>query len=559
MGLEDVEYVSVLRKDHNDDAPPKLDVPKGFGARHRQALILFLCLTVGIAMRAQLSVSMVAMTSPTQPNIVYLCNVTDIDNVRRNRRNNDTFTDYSNEQNDTEAGNRINDKKNNPYWGKCTEKYEIEPSKWSPYRTYKWSKPTQEMILFSFFVGYTTMMLPMGVITQKYGGKRPILVALAVNGVLSILTPWFPLFTGWIGVCICRLVQGFTQAAFYPGIHTILGKWAPLSERGRLATYIYSGSQFGTVFIFQISGVLAAIPWLGWPSIFWMCGSLSLCCFGLLAWFGAASPHDCATISSEELAYIIGDRVADVSSKRRRTPWKHILTSTAVWGMILTQAGSAMAYLLMLNETPTYMSNVLKVNIKKNGLYSSLPYIAMYVMLLFFGWLSDILVVKKILSVRNVRRVANSIGTIGSGTFLIAFGFANSTGLAVVMLILCLGFHSATHVGFHINHIDLAPNYAGTLMALSNMIANLTSLLVPVMVSNIINDMTNHRQWQTVFIIVSVIKFVTNLFYVIFARGEVQDWNFYGDETEQYPLKQGLTVIEEKNTRTSNGKTPREA
>lgn len=50
------------------------------------------------------------------------------------------------------------------------------------------------MILFSFFVGYTSMTFPMGIIAQKYGGKLPILVALAVNGVVSLLTPWIPIF-----------------------------------------------------------------------------------------------------------------------------------------------------------------------------------------------------------------------------------------------------------------------------------------------------------------------------------------------------------------------------
>lgn len=60
-------------------------------------------------------------------------------------------------------------------------------------QTYRWSKPQQEMILFAFFVGYTSMMLPMGMLAQKVGGKLPICAALFINGVLSVLTPWMPL------------------------------------------------------------------------------------------------------------------------------------------------------------------------------------------------------------------------------------------------------------------------------------------------------------------------------------------------------------------------------
>lgn len=40
---------------------------------------------------------------------------------------------------------------------------------------------------------------------------------------------------------ISRLALGMTQAAMYPSIHTLLAKWAPLRERGRLSTYIYTG------------------------------------------------------------------------------------------------------------------------------------------------------------------------------------------------------------------------------------------------------------------------------------------------------------------------------
>lgn len=62
------------------------------------------------------------------------------------------------------------------------------------FQKYDWDKPTQEMILFSFFVGYTSMMIPMGMIAQKFGGKIPIMVALAANAVISIITPWVPIF-----------------------------------------------------------------------------------------------------------------------------------------------------------------------------------------------------------------------------------------------------------------------------------------------------------------------------------------------------------------------------
>nr|CAB3508438.1 unnamed protein product [Spodoptera littoralis] len=138
------------------------------------------------------------------------------------------------------------------------------------------------------------------------------------------------------------------------------------------------------------------------------------------------------------------------------------------------------------------------------------------------------------MSVVNIRRTANSIAMAGSGVFLFAFSFINDTTWAVLVLMIAHGLHAGVHVGFHINQIDLAPNFAGPVMALGNMIANLTSLLVPVIVSNIVrDDVTDHRKWQYVFMIFVAIMIISNGIFVWFAKGTVQPWNFYGEDGNQ--------------------------
>ncbi|CAK1579848.1 unnamed protein product [Parnassius mnemosyne] len=518
MSAEKVGYSSVPVAEKHEDSL-ETNPPKGFGVRHVQALLLFMSLSVGLTMRAHLSVTLVAMTGHGIQNSNVICSNLIHDNRIFNSSINSTVN----------ADFKILSKMTTE---DCTGNNQT--SFWNIYRTYNWSKPKQEMILFAFFVGYTSGMIPMGLIAQKFGGKLPICVALAANGVLSILTPWMPLFGGWISVCIGRLFQGITQAAFYPSIHTLLGKWAPLSERGRLSTYIYTGSQFGTILAFQLAGFFAGSPKFGWPSTFWLCGVCSLICCGLLCFFGSATPGDHPSISSEELIYITKDGNADIVPKKRKIPWKHILTSKPIWGLVAAHCGSAVGYLLVFTQIPMYMNKVLGVDIKRNGLYSSLPYISMYLMSLFFGYLSDIVANKNLMSVANIRRTANTIGMTISGLFLIGFSFVHDTMVAVILLVLCLGFHSGVQVGFHINEIDLAPNFAGPIMAIGNMLANLSGLGVPVLVSSIVgDDVTNQSKWQIVFTLFASLQFVTNLVFVIFVKGTVQHWNFYcGDEKE---------------------------
>ncbi|XP_075977489.1 putative inorganic phosphate cotransporter [Anticarsia gemmatalis] len=516
MAGDKVVYQSVPKNEKVTEPSPHIP-PKGFGVRHLQTFLLFISLTLGFTMRAQLSVLMVAMAN---------ANLESCNSIGGNSTN--TTINEGIENNGTIDESCHSDK---------------NISSWSVYRTYDWNKSTQEIITFAFFVGYTSMQLPMGLIAQKFGGKLPIMVALGVNGVLSICTPWTALIGGWVGVSASRLLQGMTQAAYYPSMHTILAKWAPLSERGRLSTYAYTGSQLGTIISFQVSGLFAGSPTLGWPASFWLFGSISLLACALLGWLGAASPHEHPRITTEELVHILEGGSADVVPKKHKTPWREILKCPAVWGQIVSHSGSAAGYLLVLTEIPLYMSGVLGVDIKRNGVYSSLPYLAMYLMALPFGYLADFASNRKLMKLVNIRRTANTIGMVVSGGFLLAFSMVNNTALAVTFLILSLGMHSGVHVGFLINQIDLAPNFAGPIMALGNMMGNLTGLLVPVVVSSIVTDVKNHRQWQIVFCIFVALQVLTNAIFVIFAKGEVQPWNFYGEEEEG----KELALIEEKN------------
>ncbi|KAJ2948844.1 hypothetical protein O0L34_g5770 [Tuta absoluta] len=510
MAADKVVYESVSVKENKTEIPvlPIQRLPHGWGTRHTQAVLLFISMSVLFTMRTHVSVSLVAMTSDSTLQMWY-------PNVSNSCLHWMTDGKYEGEFNDS----KVED---------CSSISDIFGG-WNVYRVYDWDKPVQEMIQFSFFVGYTCGMMPMGMLAHKYGGKKTIMAALGINGVLSIITPWLPLFASLYGICTVRFIQGVFQSCLYPSVHTMLGKWAPVSERGRLSSCIYTGSQFGTVVAFQIAGYFAGNPTLGWPSTFWFFGALSLISFVLLGWLGAATPYEHPNISSEEFVFIVGGSSSDLRPKERRTPWKYILNSTAIWGIVAAQIGSSVGYIFILTQIPIYMSKILNVDIKNNGLLSSLPYISMYLMSLVCGFLADMLVKRKILRIVNVRRLSNTLGLVVSSIFLAAFCYVQSTTVAVILLVLCLATHSGICTGYHINAIDLAPNFAGPIMAFCNMLSNLSSLTIPFMVSSIIgNDTKNQDKWQVLFLAVAALQMVANTVFVIFARGSVQPWNHVG-------------------------------
>jgi hypothetical protein len=63
----------------------------------------------------------------------------------------------------------------------------------------------------------------------------------------------------------------------------------------------------------------------------------------------------------------------------------------------------------------------------------------------------------------------------------------DSTG-AVALLTVAVGLNSAVYLGFQVNHIDLSPNYAGTMMGISNCISNITGIVTPMLVGLIVTN-----------------------------------------------------------------------
>lgn len=64
----------------------------------------------------------------------------------------------------------------------------------------------------------------------------------------------------------------------------------------------------------------------------------------------------------------------------------------------------------MVTDLPKYMSDVLHFSIKQNGLYSSMPYLMMWIVSITSGILGDWLIKTGKLGITNSRKLFTSIG-----------------------------------------------------------------------------------------------------------------------------------------------------
>jgi len=81
----------------------------------------------------------------------------------------------------------------------------------------------------------------------------------------------------------------------------------------------------------------------------------------------------------------------------------------------------------------------------------------------------------------------------GAGVFLIGLSYLDctQTALAVVLLVLAVSMHGFVFSGYFVNHMDIAPQYAGTLMGISNCVGAISGVIAPYVASTVTESVSN--------------------------------------------------------------------
>merc|ERR1719367_1786483 len=318
---------------------------------------------------------------------------------------------------------------------------------------FAWGAKEQGWILGAFFFGYVVTQLPGGRLAEKYGGKRLYGGGILITSIFTLLTPLaatisLPLFV------IVRVIEGFGEGVTFPVMHALLAQWIPPNERSRMAGIVYSGAQAGTVLSLPISGLLCDA--FGWSYLVY------------------DSPQVHPRISSSERRYILDSLASSkTSSTTLPVPWLKVFTSGPVWALELVHVAQNYGFYTLLTELPTYMHNVLHFNMKSNAMLSALPYLAMLVVSLFATRLADYAITSGF-DRTLVRKFFNSVGVYLPAVFIAAAGYSGCDSfLVIVFLVLAVGVNGAQYAGFMCVHLDMASNFAGTLLGITNCAANM--------------------------------------------------------------------------------------
>ncbi|TDG46593.1 hypothetical protein AWZ03_007031 [Drosophila navojoa] len=410
---------------------------------------------------------------------------------------------------------------------------------------FSWSEPLQGTLLSCYFWGYLVSQIPLAHVAENFSAKWVMLFSVAINVVCTLLTPILT-SAHYGGLILMRVLEGVGGGASFPAMHVMIASWAPPTERMVMSTIIYVGTSAGTALSILLAGVLSA-NW-GWESVFYVMGALS--CIWMLLWIILVqdNPNKQSFISAEERHMITSSLGTETKVEHHpKVPWGKVFTSVPFWAILIAHTCSNFGWYMFLIEIPFYMKQVLKFNVASNAALSALPYFPMIIFSILLGKILDTLQAKGKISTTIARKTATSICTVIPAICLLVLCYIGCRHYeAVSVMSVGIVAMGAMFSGFLSNHIDIAPNFAGTLVALTNTAATLPGIVVPLFVGFVTHGNQNIGAWRIIFGVTIVLFVLEFLAFVIFGSGAEQSWN-RSDDQKDADVKDEKTPLKDVN------------
>lgn len=377
-------------------------------------------------------------------------------------------------------------------------------------KEFGWSASTVGIVQSSFFWGYLLTQVLGGVWADKYGGKRVLGFGVIWWSLATAFTP-IAARLGLPYLLAARACMGIGEGVAMPAMNTMLSRWVPVQERSRSLAMVYSGMYAGSIAGLSLSPHMVAA--LGWPSVFFIFGSLGVAWFAVWQNLAKSTPSEEERMSDKERDYIKANTVAPRPVDA--VPWKQLLSKAPVWALILSHFCHNWGTFILLTWMPSYYNQVLGMDLLKSGFYSVLPWITMAVSANAAGLLADTLI-QRGTSITLVRKVMQTIGFLGPAIFLTQLGKVHTATGAVLCMMASQGLDAFSQSGLYSNHQDIGPQYAGVLLGMSNSAGVLAGVLGTAATGMILQN----GSWDNVWNVAIALYVVGAVIWNLFSTGE---------------------------------------
>ena len=363
-----------------------------------------------------------------------------------------------------------------------------------------WSPTVQGAVMSAFFLGYVTLQIPAGYLSDRFGGKWVLGLGVLFWSLFTLLTP----ASAALGITVllaCRFLMGVAEAVTWPSIYSLYSRWVHPDRRASAVGLMNSGISGGAVI------ALICTPWLisvwSWQGAFYLYGVLGILWFAVWAPLARSRPADKtdwdtadAVLATAEAGSAADQNDVSAQPVYPRLTVRGMLRSRAVWAVAVAHVCINWSLYLVLSWFPTFVNRELGADLQLAGFLALAPTIVSLVMAPLAGRLFDRLVAKGHDRLK-VRRVMQSLAFVGITAAMMAITLTDSLILSVTVITLSNALTAFSIGGFATNHLDIAPNQSGLLMGVTNTLAAVSSS-ASVFVSGWIQDLSGG--WDAVFL-----------------------------------------------------------
>ncbi|MBF0720079.1 MFS transporter [Mammaliicoccus sciuri] len=336
-------------------------------------------------------------------------------------------------------------------------------------------------LLASFFsLGYALMQVPSGILAEKFGPKKMLTIALL----------WWSAFTILTGIVknhgllyLVRFLFGVGEAPMYPSNAVFNSYWFNKNEKGRASSALLAGSYFGPVIAPIVT--IAIMNAFGWQAVFYIFGLVGIVIAILWVIIAKDLPEQHKMVNEAEKRFIMETRDV-VDTGKTTAPWNVFFKRFSFYAIAAQYFVVQFVITLFLYWLPTYLHEQYHVNFKEMGFIAGAPWLAMFVIIMLGGTISD-----KILSLGKSKFVARSIiAILGFIVFCISLFFALTTNnlyLCIIGFCICLAGVGASMGMSWATATDLGRNFAGTVSGWMNLWGNIGGFLSPFLVGLLVD------------------------------------------------------------------------
>jgi len=303
--------------------------------------------------------------------------------------------------------------------------------------------------------------MPSGWMVDRFGVRRTYAISFIFWSLMSVLTG---LANGLAALILLRVLLGVGQAVAFPASSRAVANWFQESERGLVTGLYLAGVRYGSALISVFGGWF--LTYYDWRWFFVVIGAVSL--VWVAPWMGFLKKWE-------------GKGTAQESTEQHGASFIEslaLLKHRSVLGIFLGFFAYNYVWNVFLNWLPNILEKELGYTKKEMGVLNAIPLMAMSVIIVISGALSDWLI-RRGYEEKRVRKIFIAIGMLIC-CLIVPAGFVEDRMTAVWLLSISLsGLGVASPNTWALTQAVSSKKIVGTVSGIQNFGGNVGAALAP--------------------------------------------------------------------------------